>query len=111
LLQFHIATEETKFGLDIDEAIQILESEKYKNLQNVRICGVMGMASFSDDIQLVRNEFKTLNSIYLALYESYFASCPHFTNISMGMSSDWKIAIEEGSTIIRVGSIIFGQRN
>ncbi|MDD3686177.1 MAG: YggS family pyridoxal phosphate-dependent enzyme [Bacteroidales bacterium] len=111
LLQFHIATEETKFGLDLEEAEQILRSENYKNLQNVRICGVMGMASYSDDIKLVRNEFKTLNSIFLAFKENYFASCPHFKEISMGMSGDWKIAIEEGSTIIRVGSIIFGQRN
>jgi PLP dependent protein len=111
LLQFHIATEETKFGLDLEEAKQILESENYKNLKHVKICGVMGMASFSDDMQLVRNEFKTLNSIFLALNEKYFASSPHFTDISMGMSSDWKIAIEEGSTIIRVGSIIFGERN
>jgi PLP dependent protein len=111
LLQFHIATEETKFGLDIEEAKQIIESASFKGLQNIKICGVMGMASFSDDIQLVRNEFKTLNSIFSSLKEDYFASCPHFKEISMGMSSDWKIAIEEGSTIIRVGSIIFGQRN
>lgn len=111
LLQFHIATEETKFGLDLDEAKLILESTSFKNLQNIKICGVMGMASFSDDIQLVRNEFKILKSIFSALKKDYFASCTYFKDISMGMSGDWKIAIEEGSTIIRVGSIIFGQRN
>lgn len=111
LLQFHIASEETKYGLDFEEAKQILESENFKNLKNIRICGVMGMASFSDDIKLVRNEFKTLFSIHSALKSNYFTSCTHFSNISMGMSSDWEIAIEEGSTIIRVGSIIFGQRN
>lgn len=111
LLQFHIASEETKYGLDFEEAKQILESENFKNLKNIRICGVMGMASFSDDIKLVRNEFKTLFSIHSALKSNYSTSCTHFSNISMGMSSDWEIAIEEGSTIIRVGSIIFGQRN
>ncbi|PLX07552.1 MAG: YggS family pyridoxal phosphate-dependent enzyme [Marinilabiliales bacterium] len=111
LIQFHIASEETKFGLDYAEASQILDSEDFKQFENVHIVGVMGMASFTDDKQLIKKEFSLLRNTYNKLKNDYFSSDKAFCELSMGMSSDWKIAIEEGSTIIRVGSIIFGNRN
>ena len=110
LLQFHIALEETKFGLDLDEARQLLDSEAFKQMENVRICGVMGMGTFTDDMEEVRKEFKHLKSIFDTLKKAYFADQPQFKEISMGMSEDYPIAIEEGATLIRVGSKIFGAR-
>jgi pyridoxal phosphate enzyme (YggS family) len=110
LLQFHIAQEETKFGLDLDEARQLLESETFKAMENVRICGVMGMATFTDDKTEVRKEFKHLKAIFDILKKEYFANQPQFKEISMGMSEDYLIAIEEGATMVRVGSKIFGAR-
>ena len=111
LLQFHIALEETKFGLDMDEARQLLDSEAFKQMENVRICGVMGMGTFTDDMEEVRKEFKHLKEIFETLKRDYFANQPQFKEISMGMSEDYPIAIEEGATLIRVGSKIFGPRN
>ena len=111
LLQFHIAQEETKFGLDLDEARQLLESEAFKAMENVRICGVMGMATFTDDKTEVRKEFKHLKAIFDTLKKEYFANQPQFKEISMGMSEDYLIAIEEGATMVRVGSLIFGARH
>ena len=111
LLQFHIAQEETKFGLDIEEAKSLLKSESFKNLKNINICGVMGMATFTDDVVQVRNEFKNLRNIFEALKENYFKANDSFKEISMGMSDDYPIAIEEGATMVRVGSKIFGARN
>ncbi len=111
LLQFHIAQEETKFGLDMDEARQLLDSEAFKQMENVRICGVMGMATFTDDEVEVRKEFKHLKDIFDALKTEYFADQPQFKEISMGMSEDYPIAVEEGATMVRVGSKIFGARN
>ena len=111
LLQFHIAQEETKFGLDLEEARAILESESYKKLKNINICGVMGMATFTDDAAQVRNEFKSLKNIFETLKENYFVGNESFMEISMGMSDDYPIAIEEGATMVRVGSKIFGARN
>jgi pyridoxal phosphate enzyme (YggS family) len=110
LLQFFIAAEETKFGLDWEEAIAILESPEFADFQHVKICGVMGMASFSDDKHQVRQEFKTLKSYFDRLKARYFADQPDFKEISMGMSGDWEIALEEGSTMVRIGSLIFGAR-
>ncbi|HOZ29653.1 MAG TPA: YggS family pyridoxal phosphate-dependent enzyme [Bacteroidales bacterium] len=110
LLQFHIATEETKFGLNYSEAEEILTSTDYKELKNINICGVMGMASFTDNMDLVRKEFRNLKQIFEQLKKEYFATNFDFCEISMGMSSDWHIAVEEGSTMIRVGSNIFGNR-
>jgi hypothetical protein len=110
LLQFHIALEETKFGLDLNEARQLLDSEEYKQMENIRICGVMGMGTFTDDMEEVRKEFKHLKSIFDTLKSDYFADQPQFKEISMGMSEDYPIAIEEGATLIRVGSKIFGAR-
>lgn len=111
LLQFHIAQEETKFGLDMEEAKSMLESESYKNLNNINICGVMGMATFTDNAAQVREEFKNLKNIFETLKENYFKENDSFKEISMGMSDDYPIAIEEGATMVRVGSKIFGARN
>ena len=110
LLQFHIATEETKFGLSLDEAEEFLTKPEFKDLQNIEICGVMGMASFTDNKDQVRNEFRHLKSIFNTLHTKYFPS-DSFKELSMGMSEDYPIAIEEGSTIVRIGSSIFGARN
>ena len=111
LLQFHIAEEETKFGLDINEANEILTSDEYKSMKNIRLCGVMGMATNTDDMDQVRKEFRYLKEIFTTLKSKYFADCEWFKEISMGMSHDYPIAIEEGSTMVRVGSKIFGERN
>lgn len=111
LLQFHIAKEETKFGLDIEEAEEMLKSDSYKNLNNINIIGVMGMATFTDDVNQIRNEFKSLKNIFNILKERYFQDKESFKEISMGMSDDYTIAIEEGATMVRVGSKIFGARN
>ena len=111
LLQFHIAEEETKFGLSMEEAEEILNSDIFKAMKNVRICGVMGMATNTDNMSQVRKEFKHLKEIFTTLKSKYFASCEWFKEISMGMSHDYSIAIEEGSTMVRVGSKIFGERN
>lgn len=110
LLQFFIADEETKYGLNIEEAIEISKNYLEGKYPNIEFCGVMGMASFSKDESKIRSEFKNLKKYFLFLKENYFKN-NSFKEISMGMSSDYKIAIEEGSTIIRVGSSIFGIRN
>ena len=110
LLQFHIALEETKFGLDLEEARQLLESDAFKQMENVRICGVMGMATFTDDEAEVRKEFKYLKTIFNTLKAEYFPDQPQFKELSMGMSEDYPIAIEEGATLVRIGSKIFGAR-
>jgi pyridoxal phosphate enzyme (YggS family) len=110
LLQFHIASEETKFGLNREEATELLFSESFKSMTNVRICGVMGMATFTNDEQRVRQEFRALYGIFGWLKSAYFDDQSAFREISMGMSGDWEIALEEGSTMVRVGSLIFGER-
>ncbi len=110
LLQFHIAKEATKFGLNIDEAVEILESEEYSQMKNIQIIGVMGMATFSDNEDLVRSEFKELNNIFNTLKEKYFSENSEFCEKSMGMSNDYKLAVDEGSTMVRIGSLLFGQR-
>ena len=111
LLQFYIAQEETKFGLSYEEAINILESEDVNNLQNICICGVMGIASFTEDIEKIKSEFTVLKNCFVNLKENYFKTKSEFIEISMGMSNDWRIAIQQNSTIIRIGSSIFGERN
>lgn len=110
LLQFHIASEETKFGLSLDEAIELLNSNEYKSLSHIRICGVMGMATNTDDTTLVRSEFANLRHIFETLKRDYFADNDSFCELSMGMSHDYPIAVEEGATLVRVGSSIFGAR-
>ena len=111
LLQFHIAQEQTKFGLNMEEARQLLDSDTFRQMQHVRICGVMGMATFTDDEAEIRKEFKHLKAIFDNLKQDYFNDQPQFKEISMGMSDDYPIAIEEGATLVRVGSKIFGPRN
>ena len=111
LLQFHIANEETKFGLNLEEAENLLNSDSFKQMENVRICGVMGMATFTDDEAEIRKEFHQLKTIFDTLKQNHFAGQPQFKEISMGMSDDYPIAIEEGATLVRVGSKIFGARN
>jgi hypothetical protein len=110
LLQFHIAQEETKFGLNREEVIQLLNSEEYNACQNVRIVGVMGMASFVDNVNQIKMEFKALKTHFDFLKMNYFALIDDCSEISMGMSNDFELAIQEGSTLIRVGSSIFGGR-
>lgn len=110
LLEMYIAREESKFGLDYNEAASILKSEEYRKLQNIKICGLMGMATFTENKETVRKEFRTLKSYFDNLRFSYFKNDPSFKEISMGMTSDYDIAIEEGSTMIRVGTAIFGER-
>jgi len=109
LLQFHIAVEEVKFGFSKEEAIEMLESESFQSLKNIRIAGVMGMATFTSNMEQVRNEFRTLKNIFDFFKKKYFDD--NFKEISMGMSGDYKIAIEEGSTNVRIGTAIFGGRN
>jgi len=110
LLQFHIADEETKFGLSMHDARELLESHDFRFLKNVKIAGVMGMATFTDDENQVRKEFSNLKSYFDQLKIDYFAEQNDFKEISMGMSDDYQIAIEEGSTMVRIGSTIFGER-
>lgn len=111
LLQFHIAQEDTKFGLSLEEAKAFLAGPEFYLLDHVRICGVMGMATFTENTTQIRQEFQNLQAIYQQLQSSYFSSNSEFKEISMGMSDDYPIAIEEGSTLIRVGSRIFGNRH
>ena len=109
LLQVYIATEETKFGLAEDELLQLIHSEEFKALENIKIIGLMGMASFTDDQEKIRKEFQSLKNIFDYVKPYQLPNC-HFEHISMGMSGDYKIAIECGSTIVRIGSSIFGSR-
>jgi len=111
LLQFHIAQEETKFGFLLDECEAMLNDPGFGDLQNVHICGVMGMASLTDNQEQIHREFHTLHEYFKLLKNKYFSNNPDFKELSMGMSEDYPIAIEEGSTLIRVGSAIFGARN
>ena len=110
LLQFHIADEDSKFGLNLEEAQQILSSNEFVELQNISIVGVMGMATFTDDEDQVREEFRTLENYFHVVKSHFFKYNEAFEHLSMGMSGDYKIALEEGSTMIRLGSSIFGSR-
>lgn len=110
LLQIHIAQEETKFGFSFEECTEMLEKEDWKNLSHISLQGVMGMASNTDDMEQVRHEFKSLHEYFLKIKQSYFSGNDAFRHISMGMSHDYPIALEEGATLVRVGSKIFGER-
>ena len=110
LLQLHVAQEETKFGFSLDECQQLLEEGEWCTLPYVSIRGLMGMASNTDNMVQVRQEFATLGKFFSQVREKYFSDRPEFRELSMGMSDDYPIAIEEGSTLVRVGSRIFGQR-
>ncbi|PKA96601.1 hypothetical protein B0O79_0239 [Flavobacteriaceae bacterium MAR_2009_75] len=107
LLQMHIAEEDTKFGLDRTELEHMINSEEFKSLQNINIKGLMGMATFTEDQSQIRKEFRQLKSIF----DDLKSKIPKLDILSMGMSGDYKIAIEEGSTMVRIGSNIFGARN
>jgi len=110
LLEFHIAAEESKFGLTMETAEDILQSEEFAQLQNIRLCGVMGMATYTTDTEQIRKEFRHLKGIFNQLKDKHFKESDHFKEISMGMSGDYLPAIEEGATLVRVGSKIFGTR-
>jgi pyridoxal phosphate enzyme (YggS family) len=110
LLQFHIAEEETKFGLSLEEAKEILETKQFVEMQNISVVGIMGMATFTNDLEIVQHEFRTLESYFQILKSHFFKYNHDFKEISMGMSGDYLLAIEEGSTMVRVGSSIFGPR-
>ena len=110
LLQFHIAKEDTKFGLSYSESEEILTSTAYSSLENITIVGVMGMASFVEEEEQISTEFKELAAIFNKLKETFFKTKESFKEISMGMSGDYILAIQAGSTMIRVGSTIFGSR-
>ena len=111
LLQFHIANEETKFGFTLEECTAMLDNADFQELKNVKIHGVMGMATFTDNQDQVRGEFHHLHDIFDTLKNQYFSQNPDFKELSMGMTDDYPIAIDEGSTLIRIGSTIFGPRN
>lgn len=111
LLQIHIAQEETKFGFTPDECIAMLDEGSWRSLTHVQIAGVMGMGSNTDDLAQVETEFATLGALFHQMEETYFTDAPYFKEISMGMSDDYHIAIRQGSTLIRIGSRIFGARN
>ncbi len=110
LLQFYIANEETKFGLSFEEAQELLESSEFSEMRNVSIVGLMGMATFTDNQDQIREEFRTLENNFQIIKSHYFKFNDGFKHLSMGMSGDYKIAIEEGSTMIRIGSTLFGSR-
>lgn len=111
LLQIHIAQEETKFGFSTEECRAMLEEGQWRQLDHVQIAGVMGMATNTEDETQIRREFSTLSAFFQEIKEAYFKEVSSFKEISMGMSDDYPLAIEEGSTLIRIGSRIFGARN
>lgn len=110
LLQVHIAREETKFGFSMEEIHQMLSGIEFGSFENVQINGLMGMATLTDDKEQIRAEFRTLRQLYDELKREYFQNNENFLELSMGMSDDYQIAIDEGSTMVRIGSSIFGMR-
>ena len=111
LLQLHVAQEETKFGFTPEECLQMLSEGEWRTLPYVSIRGLMGMASNTDDAEQVSREFATLSSVFTHVKTQFFADRKEFSELSMGMSDDYPLAIEQGSTLVRVGSRIFGERN
>ena len=110
LLELHIAEEETKYGLTLDACRQLLEEGEWRNMAHVRICGLMMMASYVEDEAQIRQEFRTAHNFFDEVKQRYFAESPYFTQRSWGISHDYPIAVEEGSTMVRVGTAIFGPR-
>ena len=108
LLQFHIASEDSKFGFQMEECENMLQNESLYKLKNIEIVGVMGMATLTENEEQIRHEFQTLASHFKKLKETYFFSQSSFKVISMGMTDDYHIAIKEGTTMVRIGSAIFG---
>lgn len=111
LLQMHIAREETKFGFSFEECHQLLQEGEWRQLHHVRLCGMMGMATNTDNMQQVEEEFRSLATFFHEVKTSWFAADEAFCELSMGMSHDYPQAIAAGSTLIRVGTYIFGERN
>ena len=110
LLEIHVAQEETKHGLSPDECRELLQNEQLAELGNIQICGLMGMATYTDDIALIEQEFHILHELFSELKAIYFIGNDNFAVLSMGMSHDYPVAIRQGSTMIRVGTSIFGER-
>lgn len=110
LLQLHVAQEETKYGMTADECVAMVESGVLAELTHVRVCGVMGMATNTDDENEIRVEFRKIKQVFDLLHEGCLHDSDCFREISMGMSDDYQIAVEEGSTLVRVGHSIFGER-
>jgi len=110
LLEIHIAEEDSKFGLTAEDCHKMLNENDWSNLKHIRIAGVMGMATYTDDTVQIRKEFKTLKCIFDELKARHFVKNDYFAEISMGMSHDYQIAVQEGSTMVRIGSSIFGER-
>ncbi len=111
LLQIHIAKEETKFGFTPEELLSMLQEGEWRQLNNVRICGIMCMASNTDDEQQIANEFAFAQSFFEKVKKEYFSTSESFKELSMGMSGDYMIAQDYGSTMVRVGTMIFGERD
>lgn len=111
LLQIKISDEETKYGFDEEELEALLESDEFKMLENVRICGLMGIGSVTDDLNQTRKEFRHLSDLFKHIKARYYEKEESFCELSMGMSHDFRIAVEEGSTFVRIGSSIFGLRD
>jgi pyridoxal phosphate enzyme (YggS family) len=111
LLQIRIASEETKFGMTFADAGELLNSPEFKQFNSVRLTGLMGMATFTDDTGQVKDEFLQLSSYFKEIKATWFPDNASFKELSMGMSGDYKLAIEAGSTMVRIGSLIFGERN
>lgn len=111
LLQMHIAEEETKFGLDKNELKELLESEAFEAMENVKIMGLMGMATFTEDEAKVKREFASLKKLFDECKATYSGPKLDWQYLSMGMTNDYKLALEEGSNVVRIGSAIFGERN
>lgn len=110
LLQLHIAREETKFGFSFDECRQMLVEGQWRQLQHIRLCGLMGMATNTDNVEQIKEEFRSLSDFFREVKSTWFADDAAFCELSMGMSHDYHEAIDEGSTLVRVGSKIFGER-
>ncbi len=110
LLQMHIAEESTKFGMTSEELNELLSRPEFSSLKNINVCGLMGMATFTDDKNQVKKEFKSLYNTFLSTKEKFFSTKPDFKELSMGMTDDYQVGIEEGSTMVRIGTAIFGKR-
>lgn len=110
LLQIHIAKEESKFGMDEEEVRELLQSDAYKKFENIRVVGLMGMATLTEHQDQIKSEFSYLNSLFQQIKDAYFSDKESFKVLSMGMSGDYKIALSCGSTMVRIGSAIFGER-
>lgn len=111
LLQIHIAKEETKFGFTKAECMEMLTAGEWQSLKNIEICGLMGMATYTDNTEEISREFAGLHDFFEEVKSKWFANAPSFCELSMGMSDDFRLAVEQRSTLVRIGSMIFGNRS